>query len=93
MSDSINSFQLNNKVKLDMDASMAPEMEVTSTVASGNSNHSSDSDQSNEMPAIATVSAVSVNSSNANLHPTIENQFKVSKTRLAVRSIDNNNDS
>lgn len=58
---------------------MAPEMEVTSTVASGNSNNSSDSDQSNEIP-IATVSAVSLSSSAANLHPNIENQFKVSET-------------
>lgn len=61
-----------------MDASMAPEMEVTSTVASGNSNNSSDSDQSNEMSTIATVSAVSLNSTGSNFHPTIENQFKVS---------------
>lgn len=59
---------------------MAPEMEVTSTVASGNSNNSSDSDQSNEVPTIATVSAVSLNSSGTNLHPTIENQFKVSES-------------
>lgn len=57
---------------------MAPEMEVSSTVASSNSNNSSDSDHSNEMP-ITTVSAVSINSSNPTLHPTIDNnQFKVS---------------
>lgn len=67
-------------MKLDLDASMAPEMEVTSTVASGNSNNSSDSDQSNEMPTIASVSTVNVNSSGTNIHPTIENQFKVSQT-------------
>lgn len=64
-------------MKIELDTSMAPEMEVSSTVASGNSNNSSDSDQSNEMPTIATVSAVSLNSSTANLHPNIENQFKV----------------
>lgn len=57
---------------------MAPEMEVSSTVASGNSNHSSDSDQSNEMP-MTTVSAVSLNASAVNLHPNIENQYKVSE--------------
>lgn len=62
---------------MDLDASMAPEMEVTSTVASGNSNNSSDSDHSNEIPTIATVSAVTMNSSVANLHPSTENQFKV----------------
>lgn len=65
-------------MKLDLDASMAPEMEVTSTVASGNSNMSSDSDHSNEIPTIATVSAVTMNSPVANLHTSTENQFKVS---------------
>lgn len=69
-----------------MDASMAPEMEVTSTVASGNSNNSSDSDHSNEMPAIAAVSTVSLNSTSTNIHPNIENQFKVSK-RIFVKQI------
>lgn len=63
---------------MQLDASMAPEMEVTSTVASGNSSSSSDSDQSNEMPTTATVSAVSLNS-NANLPPNIDNQFKVNR--------------
>lgn len=44
-------------------------MEVSSTV-SGNSNNSCDSDQSNEMPSIATVSGVSLNSSSGiNLNP------------------------
>lgn len=56
---------------------MAPDMEVTSTVASGNSNNSSDSDHSNEIPSVSTVSAVTVNSSVANLHSNAENQFKV----------------
>lgn len=65
-------------MKIELDASMVPEMEVSSTVASSNSNNSSDSDHSNEMPTIATVSAVSLNSSSANMHPNIENQFKVS---------------
>lgn len=67
------------QVKLDVDVSMTPEMEVTSTVASGNSNNSSDSDQSNEIPMGATLSTVSLNSSTANIHPNIENQFKVSE--------------
>lgn len=64
-------------MKLDLDAAMAPEMEVSSTVASGNSNNSSDSDQSNEVPAIAAVPALNINASHANLQPSIENQFKV----------------
>lgn len=63
---------------------MAPEMEVTSTVASGNSNNSSDSDQSNEMP-MTTMSAVSLNSSNANLQSNIENQYKVRESAMALR--------
>lgn len=75
-------------MKLDVDVSMAPEMEVTSTVASGNSNNSSDSDQSNEIP-IATVSAVSLNSSAANLHPNIENQYKVCETIALAHCVDN----
>lgn len=68
-----------SQIKLEVDASMAPEMEVTSTVASGNSNNSSDSDQSNELPIGTTLSTVSLNSSTANLHPAIENQYKVSE--------------
>lgn len=67
------------QVKLDVDVSMTPEMEVTSTVASGNSNNSSDSDQSNEIPMGATLSTVNLSSSTANIIPNIENQFKVSE--------------
>lgn len=52
--------------KLELDVSMPPEMEVSSTVVSGNSNNSSDSDHSNEMPSIATVSGVNLNSSGIN---------------------------
>lgn len=67
-------------MKLEVNPSMAPDMEVTSTVASGNSNNSSDSDHSNEIPSVSTVSAVTVNSSVANLHSNAENQFKVSQS-------------
>lgn len=67
------------QVKLDVDVSMAPEMEVTSTVASGNSNNSSDSDQSNDLPIDTTLSTVSLNSTTTNIHPNIENQYKVSQ--------------
>lgn len=73
-------FFLIAQVKLDVDVSMTPEMEVTSTVASGNSNNSSDSDQSNEIPMGATLSTVSLNP------PTIENQFKVSGVKIALDS-------
>lgn len=81
-------FSFNVQVKLDVDVSVAPEMEVTSTVASGNSNNSSDSDQSNEIPIATTLSAVSLNSSTATIHPSIENQYKVSEGNLPFDSSD-----
>lgn len=56
---------------MELDPAISPEMEVSSTVVSGNSNNSSDTDQSNGTTAIATVDL------NA------ENQFKVSGYKYA----------
>lgn len=72
-------------VQVKLDVAMTPEMEVSSTVASGNSNNSSDSDQSNEIPLGATLSTVNLSSSTANIHPSIENQYKVSGVSALCR--------
>lgn len=75
--------------KLELDTSMAPEMEVSSTVVSGNSNNSSDSDHSNEMPSIATVSGINLNTSGVNTNTVPPTTLVCVQTIPAIVSVPN----
>lgn len=48
------------QVKLELEVTLTPEAEVSSTVANNNSNNSSDSDHSNETPLISTINTPTV---------------------------------
>lgn len=75
--------------KLELGGSMAPEMEVSSTVVSGNSNNSSDSDHSNEMQSIATVSGINLNSSGVNTNTVPPTTLVCVQTIPAIVSVPN----
>lgn len=64
-------------MKLVHDSSIAPEMEVTSTVVSGGSTISNDGCHDNEMSIVSTISAVTTNPSVVNMQTKTENHFKV----------------
>lgn len=70
-------------MNLDHDSSIAPEMEVTSTVVSGGSKISNDTGHD----IVSTVSAVTTNPSVVNMQTKSENHFKVRTFSFAFRRI------